>query len=46
MEELGADCSIRMGVEKIINKFGKLDVLVNNAGVLFAKEFEDVALED
>ena len=34
-----------MVFEKIINKFGKPDVLVNNAGVLFAKEFEDVALE-
>ncbi len=32
--------------KKIIYKFKKLDVLVNNAGVIIAKDIEDVSLEE
>lgn len=33
-------------VEAVIEKYGRLDVLVNNAGSSFAKNFEDVELAD
>ncbi|MCU7556199.1 SDR family oxidoreductase [Macrococcus capreoli] len=39
-----ADC--KAFVQKAIDKYGKLDILINNAGSAFAKNFEDVSLED
>ena len=33
-------------VQEIINKFGKIDVLVNNAGIAIDKEFEDRTVQD
>jgi 3(or 17)beta-hydroxysteroid dehydrogenase len=33
-------------IEKIITKFGKLDVLVNNAGIALIKSIEDMTLKD
>lgn len=33
-------------VRDIINEFGKIDVLVNNAGIAIDKEFEDRTVED
>jgi len=33
-------------IKKTLSEFGKLDVLVNNAGVLFAKPIEDTSLEE
>lgn len=33
-------------IEKIINKFGKIDVLVNNAGIAIDAEFEDRKITD
>lgn len=36
----------KMLVEKSINEFGKVDVLVNNAGIVIDKEFEDRTIED
>lgn len=33
-------------IEKIINKYGKIDVLVNNAGIAIDSEFEDRKVQD
>lgn len=33
-------------VETIISKYGKIDVLVNNAGIVIDKEFNDRTVED
>lgn len=45
-----ADISIEeeceMLVEKTINEFGKIDVLINNAGIVIDKEFDDRTVED
>lgn len=36
----------KSAVNKVISKFGKLDVLVNNAGVLKRKAFRELTLDD
>lgn len=33
-------------IQEVINKFGRIDVLVNNAGLVIDKEFEDRTVED
>lgn len=37
---------VKSMVQEIINKFGRIDVLVNNAGIAIDKEFEDRTVED
>ena len=33
-------------VEKVINEFGKIDVLVNNAGIVYDRDFNDIKIEE
>lgn len=50
IETYKADVSKRNEVEEmvsfVINKYGKIDVLINNAGISFVKMFTDVSDED
>ena len=38
--------AVRAAVEKVVATFGRLDVLVNNAGVAIPKKFEEATLEE
>jgi len=38
--------AVKAAVEKTVTVFGKLDVLVNNAGTSFPKKFEDATVEE
>ena len=38
--------AVKAGVEKTVTTFGRLDVLVNNAGTAFPKTFEESTLEE
>ncbi len=44
--DLADEKEIKNMVDIALNKFGKIDVLVNNAGIIIDKEFEDKTIED
>ena len=41
--DLADEKEIKNMVDIALNKFGKIDVLVNNAGIIIDKEFEEIA---
>ncbi len=40
------EISINNMVQDIVNKFGKIDVLVNNAGIAIDRDFDERTTED
>ena len=44
--DLSDEKAIEDMVDVVIDKFGKIDVLVNNAGIIIDKEFEEKTIED
>ena len=44
--DLANEKEIENMVDVVIDKFGKIDVLVNNAGIIIDKEFEEKTIED
>ena len=44
--DLADEKAIKNMVDIALNKFGKIDVLVNNAGIIIDKEFEEKTIED
>ena len=44
--DIGDEASIKMGIQRVLDDFGKIDVLVNNAGVNIRKQPQDYAVEE
>ncbi len=44
--DVTADASVQRAVNAILDKFGHIDVLINNAGVAYVGTIEDLTLED
>lgn len=44
--DVGNSKAIKQMVEEIINKYGKIDILINNAGISQTKVFTDITDED
>ena len=44
--DIADDASVQKMVDDVLETYGRLDVLVNNAGVLYNKSFEDTTIAD
>lgn len=44
--DVSDEMQVKNMIKEVIDKYGKIDVLVNNAGIAIDKEFEDITIED
>jgi 3-oxoacyl-[acyl-carrier protein] reductase len=44
--DVSDEADVKSMVDTIIKEFGKIDVLVNNAGIVFDRNFEDITIEE
>lgn len=44
--DVSCESTVKQFIEKVINRFKKLDVLINNAGMRFRKDFLDITLAE
>ena len=44
--DVSNEADVKSMVDTIIKEFGKIDVLVNNAGIVFDRNFEDITIDE
>ncbi len=44
--DVSNESEVKQMIEQIINEFGEIDVLVNNAGIVFDRDFNEITIEE